>query len=395
VSLWEHAVTLLCIFAAIAQCLLLLLLACAGRSLPGRAAKDAAIRPPDHPSVGLVVPVAGSHPCMANALKSLVCQDYPHFVPVFVTATEDEDAASLIRGLRAQFPVIRHITAGRAQGCGQKNHNSLAGVKAMGEEAEVLVFCDSTHPARPDFVRALVSPIAVGETDFTTGYHQVIPRDMRPVTLAYTLCVLLMRLLQALAPLTQPWGGAMAIRRSAFQRHDIAGIWSANVVDDCSLAGILPGLNVHMRLCPGALLDTDAAAHSLPVWRAWMDRQVLFLKFCVPSQWILLGLLCLIMAIPLCWAAFTLCYAVLHVASDFAVCAAMAYLALLAALLNVWRGFLSATVPLLLWLRAFACATGMFVHVYARSIPAKYLVWHGITYTVGRGGRVIGMTSPS
>ncbi|MDR2743948.1 MAG: glycosyltransferase [Desulfovibrio sp.] len=386
---------LLCALTALAQCLLFLLLARAGKNLPARAARDAAAPPPGvWPRVALVIPAAGSHPRMAQALESLLSQDYPRFVPILVTAAENEEAAALIRDLQKRFPSARRVVAGRAQGCGQKNHNSLCGVKAAGEAAEVLVFCDSTHPARPDFVRSLVKPIARGEADFTTGYHQVHPDDTRTVTLAYALCVLLLRLLQAFAPFTQPWGGAMAIRRSAFLRYGIAELWADNVVDDCSLAGILPGLGVRVRLCPGAVLDTEAAAHPLPVWLAWMDRQVLFLKFCVPAQWILLGFLCLIMATPLCWAALVLCAALWRAAVGPAVWGSLLYAGILAGLLHAWRGFLPVPVPLLPWLRAFVCAVGMFIYVYARSIPATGLAWHGIRYEVGRGGKVIGMRRP-
>ncbi|MDR3358164.1 MAG: glycosyltransferase [Desulfovibrio sp.] len=380
---------------ALAQCLLFLLLARVGRRLPAQAARDAALPPPDvWPRVALVIPAAGSHPRMAQALKSLLCQNYPRYVPILVTAGENDEAAALTRDLQKQFPSARRVVAGEARGCGQKNHNSLCGVRAAGETAEVLVFCDSTHPAGPDFVRTLVKPIARGEADFTTGYHQVRPNDTRPVTLAYALCVLLMRLLQAFAPFTQPWGGAMAIRRSAFLRYGIAGLWAGNVVDDCSLAGILPDIGVRVRLCPGAVLDTEADLHPLSVWRAWMDRQVLFLKFCVPGQWILLGFLCFIMAAPLCWAAFVLCAASLHAAAGPAVWGALLYTGILAGLLRAWREFLPVPVPLLPWLRAFVCAVGMFVYVYARSVTAAGLVWHGIEYKVGRGGKVTGMRRP-
>ncbi|MDR1776556.1 MAG: glycosyltransferase [Desulfovibrio sp.] len=375
----------------IVQCLFLFVLARLGRALPARASDDeaAALTTPDadFPSVALIVPVAGSHPRMEEALTSLVMQNYPCLEPIFVTAADTEDAAALTACLQKQFPQVRRVTAGQQAGCGQKNHNSLCGVKAAGQ-ADVFVFCDSTHPARPDFVRTLVAPIARGEADFTTGYHQVLPRDARPVTLAYAVCVLLMRLLQALAPFTQPWGGAMAIRRAAFERWNIADIWAGNVVDDCSLAGILPSLGARVRLCPGALLNTEAAVHRLPVWLAWMDRQVRFLKFCVPSQWFLLGALCALMALPLVWAAVTLCAALVNTDMGWPVAGVLVYLGMLTAVMNSWRRLVPAPVPLLPWLRAFLCAVGMFAYVYARSVTAKDIVWHGIQYTVGRGGKV-------
>ena len=131
----------------------------------------------------------------------------------------------------------------------------------------------------------------------------VEPRDDQPVTLAYTLCVMLMRYLQAMSAFTQLWGGAMAMTRAAYVKYGVAQLWLENVVDDCSLTALLQVRGAKVRLCPGALLHTDAVNHSTPVWRAWMDRQVLFLKFCMPGQWKLLGLMCVMMALPIVCAA--------------------------------------------------------------------------------------------
>ena len=143
------------------------------------------------PSVGLIIPAAGTHPDMENSIRSLLSQSYSGTVePVIVTATDEEPAADLARRLQKDFPALRHVIAGEAEGCGQKNHNSLAGVKALGKDVEIYAFCDSTHEASPDFLRRLVSPIALGRAEFTTGYHEVVPQDDRPFTLVYTMCVL-------------------------------------------------------------------------------------------------------------------------------------------------------------------------------------------------------------
>ncbi|WP_300707603.1 glycosyltransferase [uncultured Desulfovibrio sp.] len=346
----------------------------------------------DWPRAALIIPAAGTHPRMEEALESLLEQDYPQLLPVVVTATDGEPAARLVRELQNRYPALRHVVAGEARGCGQKNHNSLAGVAAVGEAAEVYVFCDSTHIAAPDFVRRLVAPVARGEAEFSTGYHQVTPRDSGPVTLAYALCVQLMRYLQGLArQFTQPWGGAMCISRAAFERHQVRELWAGNVVDDCALAGVLPARGVTVKLCPGALLRTEAAGHRLDIWRAWMDRQVLFLKFCVPSQWRLLGGLCAVMALPPLMAVLSLLGGLTGLASTGSVAVAFLYLIALAAAMGHWRELAGNRLPIWRWMTAFALSAGMFVWVYARSIRARGILWHGIWYEVGEGGRVRGM----
>ena len=57
------------------------------------------------PSVGLIIPAAGTHPDMENSIRSLLSQSYSGTVePVIVTATDEEPAADLARRLQKDFP---------------------------------------------------------------------------------------------------------------------------------------------------------------------------------------------------------------------------------------------------------------------------------------------------
>ena len=144
-----------------------------------------------------------------------------------------------------------------------------------------------------------------------------------------------------------------------------------------------------MRLCPGALLHTDAVNHSAPVWRAWMDRQVLFLKFCMPGQWKLLGLMCVMMALPMVCAALAFLGWIVNVGSGAGVLLGLFWLAAMVSALHLWRGLLAKPVPLWRWCMAFADAVRMFTSVYWQSIKSWNIVWHGIRYEVGKGGVVL------
>ncbi len=343
------------------------------------------------PRAAMIIPAAGNDPRMEAALRSLLQQDYPDFLPVIVTSGEDDPAVGVIRRLREDFPALRHVIAGEARDCGQKNRNSLAGVAAVGDAADIYLFCDSTHMAGPEFARCLAGPLARHEAEFSTGYHEVEPRDHGPVTLAYALSVLLMRLLQGVAAFTQPWGGAMGMTRAAFERYGVARLWASNVVDDCSLGAMLQARGVHVRLCAAALLRTTAAGHAFGVWRAWMERQVLFLKFCMPGQWLLLGVLAVLMAAPPVWACVARGGGLLGLGGGMAPFLALCWLVLLAATLSGWRRLLPTGVPLGRWLGAFFCASGLFAWVYAATIPAKTIAWRHMVYRVGRGGVLLGM----
>jgi cellulose synthase/poly-beta-1,6-N-acetylglucosamine synthase-like glycosyltransferase len=346
----------------------------------------------DAPKIGVIIPVAGRRPGMEAALRSLLEQDYPRYEVVFVTAEADDPAAPCIRALTEEFSHARHVTAGRASRCGQKNHNSLRGIAALDRKADIYAFCDSTHTAPRDFLRALVRPVAAGEAAFSTGYHAVDALDDRPVTLGYQITVILMRLLQAVSVFTQPWGGAMSMSRPAFERYRIEELWAANVVDDCSLAGLLMAHRVSVRLCPAALLRTSAAVHARDQWVTWFDRQILFLKFCTPAMWRLAGLGLVLLFAPTLYSVFLfVCWPVLGCVSVWAVPAAAAHLIFLCRFALSLRDFSVRRAPAFAWLRAFALNYWLLGWVYARSAACRHLRWHDTVYHVGAGGRVLSL----
>ena len=183
----------------------------------------------------------------------------------------------------------------------------------------------------------------------------------------------------------------MCIRRRVFEHMGLRRFWQENVVDDCSLAGLLPGLGKRVILSPGALLYTEAEHHAFRVWRAWMDRQVLFLKFCVPSQWLLLGVLPLVMILPPLLAVGAVIGLFCGMFSPATGLLALVLLLCLLLLLHGWRCQICAPGSLWRWLAAYALSAALFAEVYLRTIPARGILWHGIWYRVGRGGRVLEM----
>lgn len=348
---------------------------------------------PEHgwPSCALIVPVSGSHPAMGAALASIAEQNYPDFAIYLVTSTRDDPAVPLIELLGRQYGNIRHVVAGVATERGQKNHNLLAGVAAAGEQFEVYAFCDSTHIAREDFLRCLLLPLARREASFTTGYHEVEPGDQGIVTLAYALSVLFMHFMQGMPALTQPWGGAMAMTRQAFSRYNVAELWQTTVVDDCSLGALLTGEGVHVRLCAGAILRTQATGHAFPVWHAWLRRQILFLKFCMKSEWLSLGAVCVLMVVPPLWCAIACLSGIIGIGGGTEPFLALCWFCALGWTIGSWRRFLLKSPAITRWIRAFFCASFMFAAVYLGTFGSRTLLWNNILYQVGRNGRVTGV----
>ncbi|MBQ7456891.1 MAG: glycosyltransferase [Desulfovibrio sp.] len=340
------------------------------------------------PKVALIVPVCGEDPRIEPALRSLLAQDYPRFWPIFVTATNDEPAAGCIRRLAQAFPVIRHVCAGNADLCGQKNHNLLAGVSAASTIApDAYVFCDSTHLAKPDFLQHLMLPIASGKAGIATGYHEIVPTTLDRTSLAYAASVLIMRLLQAQAVFTQPWGGAMAFSREVFERLGVRDLWQKTVVDDCALVPHLASHKCRVQLVASALLETPVDQYRKEVFTAWMERQILFPRFCVPLQWWLLGLMLFLFIMPpFIWIEDIW----IHVSQGhfWGLVAPILWIGAFLGLVGCLRQFLPKPVGFWQWQRAFVCALLTFCTVYLGTIGSRGIVWHGKAYKVGKGGIV-------
>ncbi len=399
---------LLWIIAASLQCLLLwwlwrgaraILMVKEAETLPQTASSDfshtastesSASQAPT-PTVAMIIPAAGKNSRMPQALRSLLQQDYPHIIPVIVTATAEDPAHALALELRQEFPQLECVVAGTTQTCGQKNHNTLQGIAHCQHRADIYAFCDSTHTAKPDFIRQLVQPIVNHEVGVTTGYHQVVAKDDTLITLAYQISVLLMRFLQAIATFTQPWGGAMAIDKKTFEHHNIAQFWQDNVVDDCSLASLLMKKRLPVKLCPLALLDTSAQNYTFSLWEAWMQRQVLFLKFCIIPQWYALGIFASLMALPIFISCLLILGGVTNIlpfSYGWYTILACIHLAIVTSIILRWREFTPYTAPAMAWIKAFLLACTVLLKVYLTTTKMWHIDWHGIRYYVKKGGKV-------
>lgn len=359
------------------------------QSLPGSAVSPRGVSCEGAcPRVAMLVPLTGDTPEMRVCIDSLLRQDYPNHECVFVTKDEQDPAWTLVRELTHDMSHARGITSGPANMCGQKNHNLLAAVAAVGDSADILVFCDSTHRAAPEFLSELVRPIVKDGAPLASGFHRIVPGDAKTGTLGMTWTVLAIHMLQAFSIVTQPWGGAMAIKRDVFERENIADIWATNIVDDFSMGPHLVKRGIRCTPVSTAVMTTHISGRSTGQWGDWWLRQLQYLKFCIPFLWagILPGMAAL--AVPVLYAGvvvLTGCFGAQSVGT-FLFCAG--YLALLALLAQGFRRLIAPRPPRLAWTGSFFLYLLMTVWCYAQTWTSNIMVWRGIAYRVGWGGVV-------
>ncbi len=344
-------------------------------------------RPETCPRLAVIVPVTGDHPGMREAIASLLDQDYPDFLVVFATATADDPAVGLVASVAGDDPRARMVTAGPAERCGQKNHNILAGIRAAAT-AEIFVFCDSSHLADRHFVTNLAAPIIRGDAPMTSGFHRIVPGDGATGTIGMAITCLALHLLQPIRAITQPWGGAMAISRAAFERFGLRELWGRNIVDDFSMGPHLHRFGVAAWPVAAACLDTPMAGMSLSRWDGWLTRQLLYLKFCIPPGWLVSILAVFVLSAPPVLALGLLAAWLAGPACGLAALGAVAYLAAFLGLGLVYRGLCPRWVGVFPWLRGYAATFAMLAWCFGRTFTTNTMSWRGIAYEVGWGGVV-------
>ena len=380
------------VVSAIAELLALLALYLQGRShvLSSLRHPYAGPRPLDRePATAMIVPITGDTPAVRAGLASLLNQDYPNLRYVLVTRDESDPAAALVRSLIAGRADAAHVLSGPALACGQKNHSLLAGLASLSEKPDIYVFCDSTHVARPDLVRLLVDPIASGKAPMSGGYHRVVPLDGKIPTLGMLNVAMVLHCLQSIKAITQPWGGAMAVSRQAFEEHGVADVWATNIVDDYSLGPLLAKRRIRIWVVSDACLETPLKDVPASLWEDWFTRQLLYLKFCTPEIWVgALSAVWLFAAPPLL-AALGVLGALAGQADSWWVWAALWYLAAFALVGLVFRSLVPRPVKLWDWTRCFMVSPFMTVWCYLRTWTTSTMRWRGIAYKVTWGGRVV------
>jgi len=351
------------------------------------------------PPLALLVPVTGAPPGLSDCLRTLVEQDYPDYEVVFVTRDMADPAVATIQAVlhdaaTAGRPPARHVVAGPAQGCGQKNYNHLAGLRSLSARPEILVFCDSTHLASPSWLRHLAAPLAAGLAFATTGSHHCHPLATNLPTLGKTISVLSLHLLQEIPLITQPWGGNMAIRRDCFETLGVAGVWAENVVDDVSLARCLDRARLKARPVSAACMETRLNQERWGGWSDWLTRQWMYLKCIYPGVWVGAGiLLYALTGLVFCSLLWTAGGLLSLVGSAWSVSGA-AYLTLLALLGHQARRLHPSPGPWPAWNAAFFITLGMAAWTYGRTLATMTIRWRAISYEVTWGGRVTAIRLP-
>lgn len=244
-------------------------------------------RPPRnfHPKATVILPCKGLDPGFRGNVEKLLQQDYPDFEVIFAVAAETDPAYPVLAEVAAASRIpTRIVVAGINPIRAQKINNQLCALEHMRTDSDVIVFVDSDVIARNDFLSRLIDPLQEDRVGVCTGYRFYIcstnnwPAQLRGLWNRMTAWEM------ANPKFAFAWGGAMAIRRSVFEKAGVAQSWHQAADDDLSLTVAVKKLQLDVHFVPQCLVASEGDA-SIPEIIEWTNRQLILTKVYYPELW--------------------------------------------------------------------------------------------------------------
>ncbi|MEP6707007.1 MAG: glycosyltransferase family 2 protein [Pyrinomonadaceae bacterium] len=248
------------------------------------------------PRVSVIAPCRGLEPGLRENIAAILKQNYPSYEVIFVSGNADDTALELVNELcesvSANSDIRRRIViAGEATDSGQKVHNLRAAVREANPTSEVFVFVDTDARPHDNWLRSLVAPLKDERLGATTGYRWFVP-DKGGLA-SHLRSVWNASIASALGGRDDKnfcWGGSTAIRRTTFERLNVAERWRGTVSDDFTLMHILREAELPIRFVPACLVASFGSC-SLHELLEFTNRQLKITRVYAPHFWrsVLLG----------------------------------------------------------------------------------------------------------
>jgi Glycosyltransferase like family 2 len=238
-------------------------------------------RPPQPlPEVAVLLPLRGADPSLEACLKGLLAQDYPAYrVHIVIDSDEDPAQAVVARILADAGPLAAavHVETRRILGseCSAKLSAQRQALAALDGGAAVIAFLDADCIPSPDWLRELVAPFSDPRVGAATGIRWSAPRDEGWGTLARYVFYGVAFPQHFLYRI--PWGGSLAIRRSAAESTGLLEHWTHCLCEDTSAYGRLRSAGLRLAFVPRAT-QVGCEAADLDGVHTFILRQLLCVR---------------------------------------------------------------------------------------------------------------------
>ncbi|HUG43386.1 MAG TPA: glycosyltransferase, partial [Acidobacteriota bacterium] len=234
----------------------------------------------------LIVPCRGVDPGLKENLEAFLQQDFPDYQVLFAVDSHNDSSVEVIEEARRRFPKTPSlmIVSGTAQGRSQKVQSQLRALEFLRSDDEAIAFGDSDIRPHREWLVDLVSPLSDSAVGVSTGFRWYVPvrgnftSVLRSVWNAGIASLLTGR------DVRFAWGGAMAIRRKAFESARVRDYWRNALSDDFAMTRAVRDAGLRIRFEPRCLSFSYEDC-SMSELLEWSFRQLAITRAYDPGLW--------------------------------------------------------------------------------------------------------------
>ena len=215
----------------------------------------------------------------AALMARLQRQDDAEFRLILATSGRCANADD-VAGAHPQW--VEVVSAGVASDEGQKIHKLRAALASLRPEDRYLVFIDADIVPPERLLGRLLFPLARSKADLSSGCRLLLPaRDVLGIVGATEMQVATM---PRLASGTMPWGGAMALTRTAADRLQLADALAGRLSDDLTIGLLARRAGLRLRAVRDLLVASPLDG-PVDVACTFLVRQYRHVLTNCPSLW--------------------------------------------------------------------------------------------------------------
>lgn len=335
------------------------------------------------PPVSLLKPVYGLEKDLYENLRSACLQDYPNYQVVYSVQRRDDPAIPLLQRLQDEFGAERVTVVIDAVEVGLNGKiNNLSGAMPHARH-DVLVISDSDVRLRPDYLRAIVAPLADPHVGATTSLFRAIGASTwyeRMELLTLDADQFAMAMLAQVFRLSEfCFGASTALRRETLEQIGGFEALGDYLVEDNELGRRVLQRGLKIEVLPYVVdttIDLNGAAH-------WWQKQMYWeqnTRAAVPALFVA-TLMLRVIPLALIYAALSGWSApALSVLFSLAALRMLSAGAVIGVALNDRPAFAN------LWLLPIKDCLSLIW--FAQSIAKGTVIWRGVEMELTRDGRL-------
>jgi cellulose synthase/poly-beta-1,6-N-acetylglucosamine synthase-like glycosyltransferase len=237
------------------------------------------------PKAGILLPLRGADPELADGLRRLMQQDYPDYEMRIVVDSPQDSSVGVVKNAMARIDAAHVFLAPihkRHSSCSPQCSALIEAVESLSPDVEVVVIVDGDVVTHPQWLRELVTPLLDETVGVAHGNRWFMPRDAAWGSLARYVWNA-----AAVVPmcfLGIPWAGSFAIRKRALFESELFDKWPTTVVPDAPSAGLLEKMGLKVRFVP-SLMMVNRERCSLAFCLDFIKRQMMWTRIYHPRFW--------------------------------------------------------------------------------------------------------------